>query len=50
MVRVVTFLADKPFDVHDTTFSVSSSLFKVKKAVEVLSKVVLHHWQRNFGQ
>ena len=38
------FLVDKPLDFHDATFSVSPSLFKVKKAVEALSKVAFHHY------
>ena len=29
IVRVTSFLADKPLDFYDTTFSVSPSLFKV---------------------
>ena len=29
VVGVVSLLADKPLDFHDTTFSVSPSLFKV---------------------
>ena len=35
VVGAVRFSADKPLDFHDTTFSVSFSLFK---AVEVLNK------------
>ena len=41
---VVSFSADEPLDFHDTSFSVSPKLFKNKRAVEVLNKVVLYQY------
>ena len=50
VVGAVCFLVDKPLDLHDTTFPYHQVFLKYNKAVEVLTKVVLHHWQSSFNQ
>ena len=44
VLGVVSFLLNKPLQFNDTTFSVWPSLLKYNRVVEVLSKVVLHHY------
>ena len=43
VVGVVSSLADKTLDYHDTIFEYHLVFLKYNKAFEILNKVVLHH-------
>ena len=44
VVGVVSFSFDKPLDFHDTIFQHHLVFLKYNRAVEVLNKVVIHHF------
>ena len=44
VVGGLTFSVGKPLDFHSTTFQYCLVFLKYNRAVEVLSKVVLHHY------
>ena len=50
VLGVVNVLDSKPLGFYYATFSVLPSLFKYHKVVQVVRKVVLHHWQTNSAQ
>ena len=50
VLRAGSFSADKPLGFEDPTFQYHLVFSKYNKVVEVLNKVVLHHYQSNFDQ